>query len=67
MLRLRRLPLWLTCMALGGGSLSAIAQTNLPLLLKGYALLVPLQAAALLYVYWFWRQGRPPASRSLDP
>jgi hypothetical protein len=39
----------------GGVVLSAIAQLDLPFLVKEVALIAPLQVAALSYVIWYWR------------
>jgi hypothetical protein len=63
MFKIRHLNLWLLTLALGGGSLSGIAQLDLPIAIKGYALLLPLQIAALIYVGWYRREGRRPVPR----
>lgn len=49
------------CMVVGGGSLSAIAQIDMPILFKSYVLMLPLQAAALIYVFFWYRNRRPTA------
>ncbi len=63
MIKLQRWQILALCMALGGGSLSAIAQLDIPTLFKGYALLVPLQGAALLYVFYWYRRRSLPIDR----
>jgi hypothetical protein len=50
-------------MIFGGGTLSTIAQLDLPVMFKGYALLVPLQIAALVYVATWYRRDRNSALR----
>ncbi|MDA0266300.1 MAG: hypothetical protein O3A14_04920 [Cyanobacteria bacterium] len=63
MLKIRHLKLWLLTLALGGGTLSGVAQLDLPMVIKGYALLLPLQVAALLYVAAWYRRDRKPFLR----
>jgi len=66
MIKHRKLQLWLVCLVLGGTVLGTIGQLELPLLLKQWALLLPLQLAALGYVAWYWRQPRSPALSAPD-
>ncbi len=55
--------LWAISMLVGGGTLSTIAQLDIPVMFKGYALLLPLQVAALLYVAHWYRRDRKSALR----
>lgn len=58
-LRPRQLFTLLLLAALSSGSLSSVASLDLPLIVKWYALLMPVQLAALLYVahrYQVWRR-----------
>jgi hypothetical protein len=57
-MKINKWQILLTCMVVGGGSLSAIAQIDMPPLFKSYALMVPLQVAALVYVYFWYRSRR---------
>ncbi|NJN20146.1 MAG: hypothetical protein HC812_01715 [Leptolyngbya sp. RL_3_1] len=53
-----KIRLWTLCMILGGGTLSTVAQLDLPVMFKGYALIIPLQIAALIYVAVWYRRDR---------
>lgn len=54
----RQLVLWTSLMLGSGVMLGSIAEADLPYLLKEAALLLPLQAAALIYVAKYWRDRK---------
>mgnify|MGYP001797975078 FL=1 len=63
----RKIPFVIGLVLLSSTGGAAIAQTELPFLLKEAALMLPLQIAALSYVAWYWRnRNRSDRARSHD-
>ena len=63
----RKIPFVIGLVLLSSTGGAAIAQTELPFLLKEAALMLPLQIAALGYVAWYWRnRNRSDRARSHD-
>ena len=60
-MKINKWQILLACMAVGGGSLTAIAQLDMFPLFKSYLLMLPLQAAALMYVFLWYRNRRTPS------
>jgi hypothetical protein len=59
-MKINKWQILLACAVVGGGSLSAIAQLDMLPVFKSYLLMLPLQAAALMYVFLWYRNRRTP-------
>jgi hypothetical protein len=59
-MKINKWQILLACGVVGGGSLSAIAQLDMLPVFKSYLLMLPLQAAALMYVFLWYRNRRTP-------